>query len=69
MMTPRTFHYLLNPDPDTDPDAKFQVNQDPDLIRIQGFDDQKLRKNRAKFFLYIFFLKKKNCKLLIPRPK
>ncbi len=28
--------------PDTDPDPAFQVNQD--LIRIQGFDDQKLKK-------------------------
>ncbi len=32
----------LNPDPDRDPDPAFQVNPDP--IRIQGFDDQKLKK-------------------------
>ncbi len=32
----------LNRDPDTDPDPAFQVNPDP--IRIQGFDDQKLKK-------------------------
>ncbi len=27
----------LNPDPDTDPDPAFQVNPEPDLIRIKGF--------------------------------
>jgi hypothetical protein len=42
---------LLNPD--SDPDPAFQVNPDPDsdLIRIQAFDDQKLKKeNTAEFF-------------------
>jgi hypothetical protein len=34
----------LNQDPDTDPDPAFQVNLDP--IRIQGFDDQKLKKKK-----------------------
>ncbi len=29
-----------------DPDSAFQVNQDP--IRIQGFDDQKLKKKHTK---------------------
>jgi hypothetical protein len=36
----------LNPDPDTDPGPAFQVN--PDQIRIQGFDDQKLKKFTAE---------------------
>ncbi len=51
----------MDPDswnPDTDPDPAFQVNPDPDPIRIQGFDDQKLKeKNTAE-----------TCNLLIPRP-
>jgi hypothetical protein len=34
----------VNPDPDTAPDPAFQVTPDPDLILIQGFDDQKLKK-------------------------
>jgi hypothetical protein len=39
-----------------DPDTAFQVNPDP--IRIQGFDDQKLKKiNTAGFFIYIFLIK------------
>jgi hypothetical protein len=41
----------LNPDPDTDPDSAFHVNldtdTDPDPIRIQGFDDQKLKKKNT----------------------
>ncbi len=46
----------LNPDTDMDPDPAFQVNPDPDPIRIQGFDDQKLKKeNTAETFFYIFF--------------
>ncbi len=36
----------MNPDPD----PSFQVN--PDLIRIQCFDDQKLKKNTWNFFLF-----------------
>ncbi len=46
----------LNPDPVKDPDPAFQVNQDPDTdpntypdpdsIRIQGFDEQKLKKKK-----------------------
>ncbi len=40
-------------DPDTDPDPAFQVNPDPDLIRIQGFDDRKLKKKiQMKIFFY-----------------
>jgi hypothetical protein len=31
-------------DPDTDPDPVFQENPDQDLIWIQVFDDQKLKK-------------------------
>jgi hypothetical protein len=65
-MTPRTIHYLLNPDPDTDPDAAYQVNPDPDPIRIQGFDDQKLKKKYSRKFILSFLLK--SCNLLIPRP-
>jgi hypothetical protein len=39
---------LLNPIPDTDPDPTFQVNPDadPDPIRIEGFDDKKLKKKK-----------------------
>jgi hypothetical protein len=43
----------LNLDPD--PDLAFEVNPDPMIqfrirIRIQGFNDQKLRKTQLKFF-------------------
>ncbi len=33
---------------DTDPDPAFRLNTDPDIFRIQGFDDQKLEKFTAK---------------------
>ncbi len=42
---------------DTDP--AFQVNPDPDLIRIQGFDDQKLKKKTTDLI--------KNCNLLMSK--
>jgi hypothetical protein len=40
---------------DTDPDPAFQVSLDP--IRVQGFDDQKLKKKigTAEIFFYIVF--------------
>ncbi len=41
---------------DTDPDPAFQVNPDPDPIRIHGFDDQKIKKKYSCKFFYIFFL-------------
>ncbi len=53
-MTPRTVHYLLNPD--TDSDAAYQVNPDPDPIRIQGFDDQKLKKKYSREFILSFLI-------------
>jgi hypothetical protein len=38
-----------------DPDPAFQVNPDPDSIRIQGFDDQKMKKKRQlKISLSVF---------------
>jgi hypothetical protein len=37
----------LNPDPDSDPDSAFQVSPDPDPVRIQSFDDQKLREKKT----------------------
>jgi hypothetical protein len=47
---------------DTDPDPAFQVNPDtepdPDPVRIQGFDDQKLKKKIQLKFFYIFFCSK-----------
>ncbi len=43
--------------PDTDP--AFQVNPDPDLIRIQGFNDQKLKKKSTDLI--------KNCNLLMSK--
>jgi hypothetical protein len=52
-----------------DPDPAFQVNPntDPDPIRIQGFDDQKLKKkNTAEIFLYLFY---QNCNLLMSKLK
>ncbi len=38
----------------TDPDP----NPDPDPIRIQGFNDQKFKKNYSWKFFFIFFLSK-----------
>jgi hypothetical protein len=53
-------------DPDSfNPDPTFQVYLDPDPIRIQGFDYQKLNlKNTAEHFL-IFFMK--ICNLLMSK--
>jgi hypothetical protein len=36
--------------PDTDP--AFQVNPDPKPIRIQGFDDQKLKKKYSRKYFF-----------------
>ena len=47
----------FNPDRDTDSDSALQVNADtdPDLIRIQGIEDQKLKKkNTAENFVDLF---------------
>jgi hypothetical protein len=49
---------LLNQD--TDP--AFQVNPDSDPTRIQGFDDQKLKKENTANFKKSFLIK--NCNLL-----
>jgi hypothetical protein len=38
-------------DPDSNPDQAFQVNG---LFRIQGFDDQKLKKYSWEFFIIFF---------------
>ncbi len=46
-------------DPDSfnpDPDPAFQVNPDLDPIRIQGFDDQKLKKKIQLKFINFFFI-------------
>jgi hypothetical protein len=43
----------VDPDTDTDPDPAYQVNP----IRIQSFDDQKLKKQHRIFFLSYFDLK------------
>jgi hypothetical protein len=52
-------------DPDSlnlETDPEFPVNPDPDPIRTQGFDDQKLKKiNTAENFLQSFFIKKLQC--------
>jgi hypothetical protein len=55
----------INPDPD----LAFQVNPDPDPIRIQGFDHQKLKKKtqlKISVFLHLSLIT--NYNLLIPRP-
>jgi hypothetical protein len=50
----------MDPGPDTNPDPAFQVNPDPypDPIRVQGFDDQKLKKINTDL---------KNCNLLMSK--
>jgi hypothetical protein len=40
----------------------FRMNTNPDPIRIQGFNDQKLEEKKLNFFLI------KNCNLPIPKP-
>jgi hypothetical protein len=48
---------MVDPDSlNSDPDPAFQVNPDQDLIWIQGFDDQK-KKKQLKHFLLSFFEK------------
>jgi hypothetical protein len=42
------------------------TDPDPDPIRIQGFNDQKLKKITAEKKLNFFWIK--NCSLPIPRP-
>jgi hypothetical protein len=44
--------------PDLDPDSAFQVNQDPDPIQIQCFDDKIVEKITAENFLRYFFRSK-----------
>jgi hypothetical protein len=41
----------MNPNPDTGPVQAFQGNPNPDTdsIRIQGFDDKKLKKKIKKY--------------------
>jgi hypothetical protein len=54
----------LNPDPDT----ASHVNLDPDPTRIQGFDDQKLKKKQKyrRKFIYIYFFSSKIVIYLSP---
>jgi hypothetical protein len=52
---------MIRMEANTDPDT------DPDPIRIQGFNDQKLKKNNSWQKKLNFFLIK-NCNLPIPRP-
>jgi hypothetical protein len=40
---------------DTDPDPAFQVNPDPNPIRIQGFDEKIKKKNTAENFSKYYF--------------
>ncbi len=55
-------------DPDSlNPDPAFQVNPDPDPIRIQGSDDQKLKKKIQLEIFYIYFFEIKNCNLLMSK--
>jgi hypothetical protein len=66
--------YSFFPDPDPEYDVGDQYGSgswirilDPDPIRIQGFNDQKLKKKlQLKIFVYLFLIK--NCNLPIPRP-
>ncbi len=69
------YSFFTDPDPDpVDPDGGQYgsgygsgSNPDPDPIRIQGFNDQKLKKNKSWKKKFNFFLIK-NCNLPIPRP-
>jgi hypothetical protein len=59
----------MNSDPDTDLYQALKVNPDPDMgqIRIQSFDDQKLKKKKIqpKIFFISFLIK--NCNLLMSK--
>jgi hypothetical protein len=46
--------------------SSISSESDPDLIRIQGLDDQKLKKKYTAEIFYISFLKK-NCNLLMSK--
>jgi hypothetical protein len=50
-------------DTDPDPDPAFQVNPDPDKIRIWGFDDQKLKEKiqLIKLSIYSYLGLEKGC--------
>jgi hypothetical protein len=42
-------------DPDPDPAFRLETNPDPDPIRVQGFNDQKLRKKiQLKKIFFVF---------------
>ncbi len=45
----------MDPDQDTDLDPAFQVNRDPDMDLVRGFDDQKLREKNTADIFFIFF--------------
>ncbi len=43
-------------DPDPDPAFRLETNPDPDPIRVQGFNDQKLKKKKTveKNIIFVF---------------
>jgi hypothetical protein len=67
------YSFFTDPDPDPELDVGDQYGSGygsgsgSNPIRIQGFNDQKLRKKLQLKFFIIFFLTK-NCNLPIPRP-
>jgi hypothetical protein len=56
--------YSFFPDPDPDPEFEAGDQSGSGPIRIQGFNDQKLKYSWKK--IYFSFIK--NCNLPIPRP-
>ncbi len=61
----------MNPDPHTGYGSASSISSEsgsefnPNPIRIQGFDDQKLKKKIKQKFFEIFFIK--NCNLLMSK--
>ncbi len=61
------YSFFPDPDPEFDVGDQYGSGSGSNSIRIQGFNDQKLKKNYSWKFFFIFFYIK-NCNLPIPRP-
>jgi hypothetical protein len=53
------YSFFTDPDPDPEFDVGDQYGSGSNPIRIQGFNDQKFKKNySSKFFIYFFLYQK-----------
>jgi hypothetical protein len=63
---PYSFFTDPDPDPEFDVGDQYGSGSGSNPIRIQGFNDQNLKKIADENFFYFFYIK--NCNLPIPRP-